>query len=342
MIAARLTSADRPWECLHGQRAGALLLAGWCALVSACSSDEAASPGPSWDEVEAEHAGGLLLSVWGAAPDDVWLVGGRPGATLVLRERGDGLQALDNPGAQTAWWVCSLGERVAIVGEAGLILRETAPGELTLLGSDIESTLYGCWGDSLDDFWVVGGDPLTGPAELAHIVDGVAAAPDLGDLLTELPKVLFKITGVGDQLVVVGADGVVLWRSPEGEWSLERIEGEPPLFTAASNSEDNLWVVGGQAAAVAQQYDGTRWRDRSPPALPNLFGVSVTRKEVLVAGASGTLVEGRSGSWQQIETRSEDTFHAVWLDGDGGAWAVGGNVLESEPARWHGMIWRRR
>jgi hypothetical protein len=93
---------------------------------------------------------------------------------------------------------------------------------------------------------------------------------------------------------------------------------------------------------VAQQYDGTRWRDRSPPALPNLFGVSVSDDETLVGGASGTLVERRSGNWRQIATNSEDTFHAVWLAGDGGAWAVGGNVLESDPEQWHGMIWRRR
>jgi hypothetical protein len=72
-----------------------------------------------------------------------------------------------------------------------------------------------------------------------------------------------------------------------------------------------------------------------------LFGVSAVADEVVIAGAFGALAERRSNEWHVIETFSEDTFHSVWLDGEGGSWAVGGNVLEQDPTLRHGMIWVR-
>ena len=180
-----------------------------------------------------------------------------------------------------------------------------------------------------------------GPAELAHVQSGRAIAPDLRPLLSELPKVLFKIIGIEGELFVVGGEGTVLRRSVRGEWQLERSINDEPLFTVSAAAADEIWAVGGTASAVAVFFDGTRWRDRSPPLLPNLFGVVAGAGETIAVGASGALAEWHDDDWHVIDTAIEESFHSVWLDGQGGAWAVGGNVLEPDPAQWHGAIWVR-
>ncbi|HTM45033.1 MAG TPA: hypothetical protein VL137_08775, partial [Polyangiaceae bacterium] len=107
--------------------------------LCSCGSDAPQSAAPSWHEFRSGFQGGLLLSVWGHSPDDVWVVGGRPGATAVLHGTRDTLRAVDNPGQQTAWWVCGLGNRVAIVGEGGLVMIESSPGEFERIDVGIDS-----------------------------------------------------------------------------------------------------------------------------------------------------------------------------------------------------------
>jgi photosystem II stability/assembly factor-like uncharacterized protein len=314
-------------------------------VVAVVGCDGTAAPAPAernWYAVEANFEGGLLLSVWGAEVDDVWVVGGRTGKTVVLRGDRSQLQEVSNPGRAMAWWICGLGDRVAVVGEQGLVMVEAADGVFQVLDVGIDSTLYGCWGNSSDDFWIVGGDPLAGPAELAHVQGGVAIAPDLGPLLSELPRVLFKIIGIDEQLFVVGADGTLLQRDAQERWQLTRIASETaPLFTLSASAADDIWAVGGLASAVVVHFDGQHWSDESPARLPNLFGVSAVGDQVLIAGASGALAEHGENDWKRVDTSIEDAFHSVWLDGEGGGWAVGGNVLEPDPELRHGVIWTR-
>lgn len=316
-----------------------------CLLIAVVGCDGTVRPPDSerhWRELQGNVEDGLLLSVWGANAQDVWVVGGRPGKTLVLRGNQARLQEITNPGAAMAWWVCGLGDRVAVVGEEGLLMTQTDTGEFEVMDVGIESTLYGCWGSSVDDFWVVGGDPLNGPAELAHVKNGQAIAPDLGPLVSELPRVLFKMIGIDGNLLIVGGDGSLLRRNVQGDWELSRIAHPSiPLFTISGLSAEDVWAVGGLGTAVAVHFDGAQWQDASPQLLPNLFGVSALHDEVVVVGSSGALAERRGGDWSVIDTFSEDTFHGAWLDGEGGGWAVGGNVLEQDPALRYGFIWVR-
>lgn len=316
-----------------------------CSIIAVAGCDGTAPTAPperSWRVLQDRFEQGLLLSVWGAHANDVWIVGGRPGKTVMLRGDQSQLQEVSNPGTAMAWWICGLGDRVAVVGEQGLVLIETNSGEFDLLNVGIESVLYGCWGTSIDDFWIVGGDPLTGPAELAHVQDGQAVAPDLGPLLAELPRVLFKIIGIDGQLFVVGGDGTLLHRDAQEQWQLMRVADDTdPLFTVSAGAINDIWAVGGLSSSVAVHFDGDRWNDESPARLPNLFGVSATVDEVVVVGSSGALAERQGREWRVVETFIEEAFHSTWLDGEGGGWAVGGNVLEQDPALRHGTIWAR-
>jgi hypothetical protein len=346
-----MTGKDRfvaiaSWYIAKGSRCTALSRCLLLSLVIAalgCDGTEPSLPQErSWHALEESYQEGLLLSVWGAAADDVWVVGGRPGKTVVLHGDQSRLDEIENPGTAMAWWVCGLGDRIAIVGEQGLAMVEGNDGELALLDLDIDATLYGCWGHSIDDFWVVGGDPLAGPAQLAHVQHGQAIAPDLGPALSDLPRVFFKVIGIEQELFIVGGDGTLLHRTASGDWELTRIASRSvSLFTVSGTGLDDIWAVGGLGNAVAVHFDGAAWNDESPELLPNLFGVSSRQGECVVAGASGALAERLGDTWQVIDTFSEDAFHSAWLDGEGGAWAVGGNVLEQDPSQRHGVIWVR-
>ncbi|MEN9578229.1 MAG: hypothetical protein RJA70_1238 [Pseudomonadota bacterium] len=288
---------------------------------------------------------GLLLSV-AETGGQVWAVGGRAGKTAVLRraalESSAEFEPVENPGEHIAWWVCELGGDLALVGDAGMVLVYSR-GKFEELDLGVTSTLYGCAGSSKDDFWVVGGDPLSGPPELIHVVGGEGTAPDLGVEASQLPKVFFKIVQVGKQLFIVGDSGTVLHRESGGDWKLESLSREP-LFTVSATSADDVWAVGGRTSGVLFHFDGEAWERQRLPSVPGLFGVSATAHGVLAVGHAGTILEqlstdsGAKQGWQDRSVDTGDVFHAVWQADDGRAWATGGNVLEPLDRAWHGIV----
>lgn len=309
------------------------------ALAAAFGGCAAEPEGPErWGMLLDGHPGGLLLSVWGRSPDDVWVVGGRPGRTEVLRGDRGGLSPIDNPGTDTAWWVCGLGEATGVVGAGGLVMIERGDG-LERLDLGLEGTLFGCFGAGPDDFWVVGGEPLTGPPQLAHVGPEGAVAPDLGPIVPSLPTALYKVWGAGGQLFVVGLDGALLTRSADGAWQLETVGGGRPLFTVAGTGPEDVWAVGGRAYGLVVHWDGATWSDATPMRSASLTGVWAGRDGTLLAcGSTGTIIARRQDDWELVEAPTSLSLHAVWGDGQGGAWAVGGNVEEADPANWRGVV----
>ncbi len=317
-----------------------------CAALAACGGG--GSEGPSgtstpWEVLEDGHRDGLLLSVWGSGPGDVWAVGGREGRTLILRG-GERISPIEAPGNDTAWWVCGLGDAaVAVVGASGMAMLDRGQG-LELLDLGMTGILYGCWGTGPDDWWVVGGDRETGEPQLAHVSGGTAQGPDLGPLVPQLPPVLYKIWGVDDWLWVVGDDGVALTRDPGGQWSLERLgESGAPLFTVHGRSATDVWAVGGTGAGEVWRWDGQRWTDTGPPAGAGLSGVFADEAgSTWVSGMFGRMLRyDPDGGWSAEDPATSDTLHAVWADDAGAVWAAGGNVEEPSAAAWRGVVVRR-
>lgn len=301
--------------------------------------EEAPAAAPEFSVHSAGVKQGLLLSVL-EHQGTVWTVGGRSGTPFVAHIKGDRLFPVKAPGTSTAWWVCGLGQQVAVVGDKGLILLQKGKG-FEQLDLGIQSTLYGCAGESLDDFWVVGGNPQSGPPELVHVVDGVGRAPDLALDIASLPKVFYKVARFGDSVVVVGEDGLVLIGDVSGAWSLENIGEDEPLFTVSGNSVKDFWVVGGRVDALAYHYDGRRFSKESPKFTPGLFGVAVSGERVLAVGYRGLILERKNDEWERLPPLSQDTLHAVWQNETGHAWAVGGNVLASSDEAWRGVVFER-
>lgn len=305
-------------------------------LACACGSPELA---PAWQVAVEDHDGGLLLSVL-AESEDVWAVGGRADKSLILTGGPAGLTELESPGTALAWWVCSAGSARIVVGEQGMVLRY-ADGEFERMDLGIDSTLYGCWGTSSDDFWVAGGDPFAGPAQLVHVVDGVGEAPSLGPLVTQLPKVFFKVVGAAGWLYACTDDGAVFSRSPDGEWARQEVAASEPLFTVSATDESNVWVVGGDTRGVAASFDGTRWTDRSPPGAAGLFGVWTGPSSTWAVGMAGQIYQLVDGSLTSVESPTSETLHSVAGGVDGDVWAAGGNVLEPNDSALRGVVLHR-
>ncbi len=309
-----------------------------CALASqACGGDDPAES-VEFRSVLEEYEGGLLLSVT-EVDGSAWAVGGIPGKTAILRTKDGGLEPVDNPGESAAWWVCDLNDGVAVVGEEGLILTYQG-GDFERVDIGIESILYGCAGDSVDDFWVVGGDARSGIPEMARVRDGQGRAPDLGALVEQLPGVLFKIQIIEQRLFVVGEDGVILTGDGEDDWSLE-VLGREPLFTVSGTAADDVWAVGGRSEGVAYHFDGDAWSEDFVGGAPGLFGVATARDRVLAVGHRGAMFERLDEGWQPLPVATEEVLHAAWIGEDGHAWAVGGNVLEQSPSKRRGVVLMR-
>ncbi|MEY3210417.1 MAG: hypothetical protein RIT28_898, partial [Pseudomonadota bacterium] len=117
-------------------------------------------PKPAWTLL-GESLPGALLSVTGRARDDVWTVGGDDGeGPLVLHLDGEEWTRVTPESPGDLWWVW-LGEtHVWTVGAAGRVLQLDPVEHVKVIEESLGAsiTLFGVWGASEDEVWVVGGD----------------------------------------------------------------------------------------------------------------------------------------------------------------------------------------
>ena len=191
-----------------------------------------------------------VFGIWGAAPDDVWAVGGASDSTggFAWRLRGgDAWEPEPTLPAEVAtgaavWKVFGAGRDDAwLVGSNGVALRwdgaALTPGE-TGVGSSLFTVHY-----HSGRYAAVGG----------HATGIIVERDDSGDAWRHIPldpppAGLAGVTlGPGDTGIAVGTFGAVLTRSPDG-WASEALG-----FTIAQNlhgswidDQGGLWAVGGQ------------------------------------------------------------------------------------------------
>jgi hypothetical protein len=203
--------------------------------------------------------------------------------------------------------------------------------------SPTEATLWGVWGPSCDDVWIVGGSPL-GPETDLLLRDTGAGFQRVGPEPLNLS--FFKVWGSApDDVVVVGEAGVI-WRWGGKMWSRDQAICPSRLFTVHGRAADDIVAVGQQCAIG---YDGTGW---SP--LPGLDLTGHQPNGVFVAGDGSAVIVGfgatkarrtPEGEWideSELEPIAVD-FHGACDDGRGGFYAVGGNFI-NRSAEQRGVI----
>lgn len=338
-----------PTSFLRAVAAPALLL-----LAAGCPDDTDPPPQPeappAWRAVLDEaDLDGAVLSVWGSGPGDVFVVGGPLGntgfETLALHHDGERWRDLAPGGEETLWWVSGSGpDDVWMVGEQGRALRWDG-ASFRSHASGTDATLWGVYAFSKTDAWAVGGSPGKGTAAPNDIVlrwDGAAWAPDP---LPGAPlgRALYKVWGTSsDDLYVVGEAGTIWHRGPSG-WELQ---SDPPiatgtLFTVHGCGASEVYAVGGQDVLRS---DGQAWTKLDVALTNTVNGVACGAPgEAALVGFGGMKQRLVDGAWiDEFTKEPHGDLHAVWAEGEGVYWAVGGDFLtKATPgARRRGLVAR--
>jgi hypothetical protein len=231
------------------------------------------------------------------------------------------------------WWISVLpiDGSYYLAGDPGLILRfdpETATFERH--DTPGAQAMFGVWGTAADDLWAVGGDvnDLSFGGVIWHYDGADWTSVDLSAVNPEGLPPLYKVWGRGaSEIFVVGSRCTAL-RFDGHDWTKLNCDSTESLFTVHGNQE-SVFASGGTASGMIAEFTDMGLESELPAGLPKLNGVFVPASGRAVAvGNLATIVTRSPLGWVRLETRLQTTrdFHAVWVDPEGGAWAVGGNL----------------
>lgn len=320
------------------------LLALTIALLPACNGcrpeEEDTDPDPEPEEqlwtLVGENPTSAFMSVSGRSANDVYAVGAADSqGGLIVHYDGSTWTRLANSDTHDLWWVQAVDGATFAAGSGATVLIDDGSGFRRLetpwgLGAH---TIYGLWASSADDLWVVGGfagrdgfiwhysggewTEVPMPDDVPRSADGAAPA-------------LFKVWGrSADDIWIVGTAGTALHYDGT-TWKVVPTGTSELLFTVHGNA-DGVVVVGPSTVLVG---DATGLTDDTPEGAGILQGAC--REDdgtIIVTGASASVWSRESGGeWSQHVNASgvsPESLHAVWVDDQGGRWAVGGSVLSA-------------
>lgn len=301
------------------------------ALVAGCAGDDAEPASAVAWSMPLSQLPGALISVTGTSSSDVWLVGGDPGdgkGGLLLHYDGAELKRVPS-GAPDIWWAHAFeAGPVFFSGAQGTILKWES-GKLSKMDTPTnQGIVFGVWGATADDMWAVGGDAFGGNAFVWRY-DGTAWAEAAAVPSVPITQ-YFKVWGSSATDVrIVGADGVAL----HYDGTAFQVLQTPTTFrllTLHTNGA-GLWAaVGAGSRGVVLEDSGAGFVDVSPAEQPKaLFGVRLDGSDGYAVGVNGSILRRAAGGWRAEPHGQEvfDDFHAVWIDPDGGVWAVGGAIF---------------
>ncbi len=305
-------------------------------LSVACDSATPTGATPDW-HVVASELDEAVLAVGGSSSTDVWAVGADKGhGPLVLHWDGSTWTRLTTGSHGDLWWVHGFSDGQVLFGGAqGTLLRWTGQAfERVRTPGLARHTIFGVWGRAPNDVYAVGSiagrsgfiwhDDGTGFRDLT-LPASIPAAPD-----GEAPG-FFKVWGNASAVYVVGSHGVLLAGDAERGFAPLDTGKDVPLYTVFGDAEEAYAVGGDLRGVVMRIHENGALQDVSPSSAPVIQGVTVSASgEALACGGTGQLFTRTNGPFTRVDTKLElrvQTFHAVWFDPEGNAWAVGGNAI---------------
>jgi protocatechuate 3,4-dioxygenase beta subunit len=295
--------------------------------------------------------GNDLRGAWGAAGNDVWLVGSSgtilhwDGTEYRTAPSGtsDTLYGVGGTGATDVWAAGNNGTVVHGDGtNGGWTDRSPKNGGLTT----VTGVLRGVWGSAQDDVWVVGASGTV--AHWGGVIAGWQDRSPKNGALTSVTGTLTGVWGSGpDDVWVVGLSGTVVhwggvvagWedRSPKNR-GMSQITGS--LFGAWGTGSTDVWVVGHSGNVV--HWGGTGWEDRSPKnngvptATQFLYGVWGSGGHVWTVDYLGTILHrDDAGNWSATSS-GPNMLMGVWGSSATDLWAVGlyGTLVRGNGTDW--------
>ncbi len=311
--------------------------------VEADAAPPDAAPIPlAWETVVNAYQPGALLSGWAPAPDDVWAIGGEQGKSVVLHFDGTAWESMESGLTDQLWWIHGFeGGPVYVAGDHGAIARWDGTAWEVMDSGAPGTTLFGIWGATPDDMWAVGGPsqaPGTGVEPEGNMVlhyDGTAWQRVEIQALLDRPDSagdnLFKVWGADADTVFIVGDGGLALHYDGADWKeLATAAAGQPLFTVVGRSATDVYAVGGLGFAVLTHWDGDAWSDvplprTAPQAVQGVW--TAPGQPVYIGGWYGfTAAMSEDGTWTVTDTGSDFAYHAVFGDGTGTLWGVGGDI----------------
>lgn len=289
--------------------------------------------GPAvWETAFDTAEAGSVSGVWGSGPDDVWAVGGNEDGATVFHWDGSAWTKDETvPDVGLLVWAYGWGpDNMMAVGVDGACVRYT--GTWSTCDSGTDADLWGVFGFREDDVWIVGGD-TDGDDVVILNWDGSTVTPvtlPAGENPTGAVS-LFKVWGIDGRLWAVGQRGLIV-EYTGGEWKRQGAgpEANDDFVSLWGTSADNVVAVGGRSNARIATFDGSSWSTVAPTATGGLNAVFMDDpSSAVVGGVVGTVGRYAPGA-EDITLDEADTrwdVHAIWGDGAGTYYAVGGNFL---------------
>ncbi len=289
-----------------------------------------------------DDAHGALSGVWGSAFDDVWVVGGRTmDSAEILHYDGMEWTEQDAPATSLLAWVFGWSADSALaVGIEGSVASWDG-SSWTVLDPGTDENLWGVWGESEDDVWIVGGTPDAAEPTILHY-DGSTFTPVALDP-AQNPRgahQLFKVWGVDGRTWAVGEAGLLL-ELINDQWTAVSAgaQADQDFVSLWGPDSEHVVAVGGRSNGRVASFDGTAWDTVSPSGVGGLNAVFMDQEDsAVVGGVSGYvgLFSPSTGELVREDSPSTLDVHAIWGDGER-HWAVGGRF--SEPLS--GLLWVR-
>ena len=295
-------------------------------LLAACDPTTPAA-GPKWS-VALSDLEGALFSIWGTAPDDVWTVGSDPGeGPLVLHWDGAQWERISTGMSGDLWWVHAGPERVWMSGDGGMVLRhDRASGTTERVATPTDFLMFGVYEIAPDEVWAVGGDPGQRAGVVLRLEGDAFAEVEVPAEASEVS--FFKVWGATrDDVWIVGHGGLALHWDGQAFSARDVPLGRPLLSVHGLGSD--IVAVGGFGTGLVTHVENGSLVDVTPPAAPQMNGVFVTPNGAWAAGTQGSIMERNDDGWQLRDDtpRIAQDYHAVYVDRDGGVWAVGGDIV---------------
>ena len=300
----------------------------------------------SWTAVRDQDALGMMMSVWGACQNDVWVVGGqKTGDGFALRGQGDTFEAQPLP-ADTPMlnWVHGVEvDDLWVGGISGTLLHWTG-SDWEDHSLEEEGAIWGVHARSSDDALAVGGGFFGAGTPFAYRYDGTAWTKlTLPEAVTEA-QILFKAYATGDGYAVVGSRGLALSVGASGVsvTASEAASNDDMVTIHAAPGHDPV-AVGGFTGGAIWSLDATEgWQTVSttPSVFLKLNGVHDQGNGLVTAvgnqGSTGVWDRG-AGTWTEAAPFTLDLLHATWVAPNGDTYGVGGNFLTSGDT-FHGTL----
>lgn len=317
-------------------------------LVIVVALLSAACPQPSepdagvvtWTQAFDTTNTGWLLNAWGSAPNDVYAVGGRADAGVVMHFDGAAWQqaTLGVSAPLLNWSFGFSATDVFTVGNDGTVLHFDGT-RWSRQPTPTTQPLWGVWGAAPNDVWAVGGNGMVPNATLLHF-DGTAWTTETGLPTLQKQRVgqFLKVWGTSaDDVYVVGQRGVVLHRT-QGQWR-EELVGASDDLVSLWGANGVVIAVGGRSNGIVSKWDGTTWTTQNLAPLAGFNGVwTRDGKTAWVAGVEGTIARLNLTTLEPTRERSGtfDDLHNCFGIGST-LFAVGGNLQSANPPVYRGV-----